>query len=111
MRYLVVFLFSIFLFGCAGTETASDSGTANQPHTAWMGKNISEMIEAWGEPSWSREYESDENPGVARWYERRRSAGVSGRHTGQCWTDAAYDGEGIIVRTASSSSPYCGPSR
>jgi hypothetical protein len=76
----------------------------------WIGRNIDEMIEAYGKPSWSREYESTAKQGGARWYDRRRSAGVGGRHVGTCWVEATFDQAGTVILIKSSNNRYCGPS-
>ena len=117
VRHLCYILAAVALAGCASNDSVEDSATEEQPQSsadyasAWIGRNIDEMLEEYGEPSWSREYVSDKTPGAARWYNRTRSAGVTGRHTGKCFLDVLYDETGTIVRAASSKNIYCGPPR
>ncbi|NCF30064.1 MAG: hypothetical protein GWP69_22025 [Gammaproteobacteria bacterium] len=113
MRHVSLVLLVLALVACAGTDEKSSTSTAApmQEYADWIGRNIDEMIEAYGEPSWSREYKSAAKQGGARWYDRRRSAGVGGRHVGTCWMEATFDQAGTVILIKSSNNRYCGPSR
>ena len=115
MRHVIALALAVFVTACASSEStdepAHQAEAAADYASAWIGRNIAEMIEEYGEPSWQRDYVSDETPGAARWYDRPRSAGTVGRHTGKCFLDVLYDESGTIARAASSSSQYCGPPR
>ena len=117
IRNLFPVLAAIALVACASTEGVEESAAKKKSKSssdyasAWIGRNIEEMYEEYGEPSWSREYVSDLTPGAARWYPRARAAGVTGRHMGNCFLDVLYDETGTIVRAASSKNRYCGAPR
>ena len=114
MQKVLKLLLPIALAACASSETTGDTAQvatspATTDYSVWIGRNISEMLAEYGEPSWSREYKSDEVPGAARWYHRRRTAGTTGRHISSCFIDVLYDENGTIRRAASSNNTYCGP--
>ena len=98
-----ILVLALFLSGCAGMgyDADDDESRVHRAAMTWVGANVEEMVQAWGEPNNLRIDATENNQGLVRWRDTRRLAGTNtsaGTSSYTCIVEAYFGMDGTINR-------------